>query len=145
MIGGIIAIIFLAVSVGAVDAQAINLEGNWTVVTNMGQSSLSDYVDTSAISVSTITIVIETQTGHIFEGYPVSSTMNNESVIMEKFAGIINDDNTHAYIKQYTDGVSFADITSPDTMTLYNLFDIGPLGKENPGVSRVELVRERTE
>lgn len=58
MIGGIIAIIFLAVSVGAVDTQALNLEGNWTVVTNMGQSSLSDYVDTSAIGVSTITIVI---------------------------------------------------------------------------------------
>jgi len=145
MIGGIIAIILLAASVGAVNTEILNLEGNWTVVTNEGQSLLSDHVDASAISVNTVTVVIETQTGQIFEGYTVTSTMNNESVIIEGFAGIVNDDSTHAYIKQYTDGVSFADITSPDTMTLYNLFDIGPLGKENPGVSKVELVRERSE
>lgn len=145
MIGGIIAIFLLVVSVGAVNNDVPNLEGNWTVVTYEGQSFLSDHIDESQTSIHMSTVVVETQTGQIFEGYIVTTPMNNESVIKEGFAGIINDDNTHAYIKQYTNGVSFADITSPDTMTLYNLFDIGPLGKENPGVSKVDLVRERSE
>lgn len=145
IIGGIIAIFLLTVSVGAANTEIPNLEGNWTVVTNVAQTSLSDYTDAASMSIHLDRVVVETQTGQLFEGYLVISTMNNESVINEGFAGIINDDNTHAYIKQYTNGVSFADITSPDTMTLYNLFDIGPLGKENPGVSKVELVREGLE
>lgn len=51
MIGGIIAIFLLVVSVGAVNNDVPNLEGNWTVVTYEGQSFLSDHIDESQTSI----------------------------------------------------------------------------------------------
>ena len=132
--------------VSAAETDIPNLIGVWTVTENEGDSMLTNYTNTSPEMISKVNIVIETQNGQVFEGYTerLMGTGNNESVIKEGMAGVINDDMTHAYIKQFNEGVSFADITSPDTITIYSLFDMSPLNAENPGVARLVLTRENS-
>jgi hypothetical protein len=142
---GLILALFVIGIAGAAEKDIPNLIGTWTVSTTEGDSMLSNYTNASAIMINKIKIVIETQNGQVFEGYTekLVGAPNNVSTIKEGMSGIISDDMAHAYIKQYTDGLSFADITSPDTMTIYSLFEMGPLDKENPGVSRIVLIKEK--
>lgn len=139
------ACIFLALLLftSAVTAEGVvpDLVGTWTVAFNEGDTSSTKYVNASMNTNNTFKIVIETQNGPIFEGYR-ETLSGDKSLDKEGLSGVISDDMTRAYIKQYRDGISFVDIISPDTMTVYSLYSIDPRGKENPGVARVELVRE---
>ena len=119
-----------------------DLVGTWTVAFHEGDTSSTDYVNASMNTNNTFRIVIESQNGPIFEGYR-ETISGNKPIEKEGISGVVSDDTTRAYIRQYNDGISFVDIIGPDTMTVYSQFTKDPRGKENPGVSRIELVREK--
>ena len=132
----------LIISVSSADTKVPNLVGTWKTVFAERDSDTTNYTNATMNETAINKYVIKSQNGQFFEGYKeISPIIANKSVEKEGFTGVISDDMTHAYIKQHINGFSIVDITSPDTMTVYNLFEQDPHGVKDNGIVRVKLVK----
>ena len=129
-------------SVSAADTKIPDLIGTWKTVFAERDSDTTDYTNVTMNETAINSYVIESQNGVFFEGYKeISPTISDKSIVIEGFTGVISDDMSHAYIKQHNNGFSIVDIKSPDTLTVYNLFEKDPHGVDDDGIVRIELVR----
>lgn len=138
---GILLFFLLISSAVAAETTMPNLMGTWKIVYIERDSSTQDYGNITMNETAIDRYVIESQNGPIFEGYKEFLSPDDNEVKNEGLTGVISDDRIHAYIKDHTEGIIIADITSPDTMTAYLLFGKDPQGRESAGVVRIELVR----
>ena len=133
---------FVITSVSAADDKVPDLVGTWKHVFVEADSELTNYTNATMNETSINKFVIETQNGPVFEGYKeISPIMGDKSVVKEGFTGVLSNDFTQAYIKEHEDGFSIVDITSPDTLTVYLMYDLDPHGGSDSGIARINLVR----